>query len=403
MDAATTTAAASRRRRHRRPHTAVVVAPRRDLGQYFTESRELRDEAVRLATVDATRPIGHVLEPGAGAGHLVAAAAAAGAETVTAVEIDPRHTLESGAAGTAEVSRRALVTWCTGDFLADAWRDDAGAEGACFDTVISNPPYVSAAPMNLYAQFIAKAITRDITPSRGGRGVFIVPSSVFVRSTSLVRLFEAVAPHATLTHVTFARDERLFANASVDVCVLAFDVGVPQAAPVAPVVVRNGLAAPAAEWHLCVDIAAATPAAARYVSLLPAAAGSSGGALPRGWRVDAIVGVVSGAEAVLAPPDGSAEAAAHANETLISGIKDGALISRRVIRYPATGGTGAIPPATLAYLRAHEDTLRKRKVFRVTDANWFRGSTGTARPSRRAPARRASTCRWRRASRLSRR
>lgn len=111
-----------------------AVDRKRTLEQFFTPP-EIAAKVIEAADFDLG---GHVLEPSAGNGALIAAALAAGAEFITAVEIDPE--LAEGLAGELR-ERHGCGVWVA-DFL--KWKPVAKAPINC---VLMNPPFGQGADM----------------------------------------------------------------------------------------------------------------------------------------------------------------------------------------------------------------------------------------------------------------
>lgn len=167
------------------------TAHKADWGQYFTPS----EVAWFMAGLLPQPPIGahlRILDPGAGAGVLGAAAAlralAAGARSVevTAVEAEPGAVAALHSAGhrlTQATGGRARIEIIADDFLlASSPRLGSTPLPNRFDYVIANPPYFKLSPKsgaggtapNAYARFmeVSAGLLRD-----GGTMCFIVPRS----------------------------------------------------------------------------------------------------------------------------------------------------------------------------------------------------------------------------------
>ena len=118
------------------------------LSQWFTP-QPLADRIARWAAQAV--PLGQVLEPSAGSGVFVRAANAAGASSVTAVEIDPRYAEPLRSQHSPyRFSLRDVPQCevCCGDYLAML------APAEIYDTALMNPPYEGG----LDGKFLAKAM-----------------------------------------------------------------------------------------------------------------------------------------------------------------------------------------------------------------------------------------------------
>lgn len=359
---------------------AESKAAKKRQGQYFTESASLRSTAMSLATCFGTRELGLVLEPGAGAGHLVVDALSTGANKVIAVEIDPSIPPIPGATAPGRVE------WIHCDYTTTTTLSPPGSSGGVqANTVISNPPYVRrAGKPNLYLDFIELACVRDL--ACGGIGVFIVPSDVFFRTRNPANMFKALSRCGVFRAIAFPRDERLFAGASVDVCVFAFEkttVGPPPPPPQDSVMVisadgtretRAFRISESGGVYLAATAAAESPRRRRHQRDDDAASSSSTTPATTTFEVaaefDILVGIVSGRATVLAPSSCDAKQSACCNAEIVTGIADdsASLQTTEIIRYT---DWASVPRNAQEYLESHREELESRRIFKVTDKNWF--------------------------------
>jgi adenine-specific DNA-methyltransferase len=87
-----------------------------------------------------------------------------------------------------------------------------------YKTIIGNPPYVRTKKGNLYIDFTEKCYNLlDIN----GELIFIVPSD-FLKLTSASKLLNSMMTQGTFTHIYHPHNEKMFANASIDVIVFRY-------------------------------------------------------------------------------------------------------------------------------------------------------------------------------------
>jgi adenine-specific DNA-methyltransferase len=173
---------------------------KKKLGQYFTESKELKDK-VKLFILNKPDVI---LEPSIGQGDLVLTAYNLDTKPIVDMyEIDPEIKLLDGI-------DRKLVNYC--DFL-DSPIDKK------YKTIIGNPPYIKK---KSYLSFIEKCIKLlDID----GELIFIVPSD-FLRLTKSMKLIVGMLKDGSITHIYHPNNENLFKGASIDVIVFRYQKGI---------------------------------------------------------------------------------------------------------------------------------------------------------------------------------
>jgi adenine-specific DNA-methyltransferase len=178
------------------------------LGQFFTTSSVLQGKVVEFVLNNPER----VLEPSVGQGHLVKALLSERPGCrFDMFEIDPSISLLDG----------VPLGVIHGDFLS------VGLSRK-YTTIIGNPPFVRTSKGNLYIDFTERCFS---LLSPGGELVFIVPSDFF-KLTSSASLLSRMMRAGTFTHVFRPHDERLFAQASIDVTVFRYclDPALPRSA-----------------------------------------------------------------------------------------------------------------------------------------------------------------------------
>lgn len=170
-----------------------------ELGQYFTTNYYLQTSVSKLILNKPKR----ILEPSVGEGDLVLHVQNVLPEATKfdMYEIDANLELHE------EI--RDLVTY--GDFM------DINIKRK-YKTIIGNPPYVKTNHGNLYIDFIAKCF-RLLADK--GELIFIVPSD-FIKLTSAKDTINMMMESGTFTHMVHPHDEKLFANASIDVIIFRY-------------------------------------------------------------------------------------------------------------------------------------------------------------------------------------
>tara|TARA_Y100000389_G_scaffold205134_1_gene263789 strand:+ start:5198 stop:6352 length:1155 start_codon:yes stop_codon:yes gene_type:complete len=170
-------------------------------GQYFTTDRSLQAK-VRQFVRD---PIGDILEPAAGEGHLVSVLNVAFPDnTVVAYELDRKLVFPD---------RRVEDYWYNEDFLE--------AHAKEFNTIVANPPFVKTKKGNLYVMFIRKCWN---LLSCDGQMIFIVPSDFF-KLTQAAELLSQMCLMGSFTDIYWPHNEKLFRGASIDVVVFRYQKG----------------------------------------------------------------------------------------------------------------------------------------------------------------------------------
>lgn len=182
-------------------------------GQFFTTSDKVQKVLTNLLQNE-----GNLLEPSAGAGHLVLAAKNTNKFNITAWEID------------TNVKNVSNTPFIYGNFFTLA--DNTNT---LFDSILSNPPFVAWKKVeadtidaarnvkknytdktNLYHLFIDRCI--DLT-REDGEMVFIVPKE-WLYTTSANPLREKISREGIITHFVDCGEEKLFIDADVPAIVI---------------------------------------------------------------------------------------------------------------------------------------------------------------------------------------
>jgi len=173
-----------------------------DKGQYFTTNLFLKESVFNLIS-NQNNKASAILEPSVGQGDLVEYVRLKNKNvSFDLYEIDANIPL-------LESIKEMNVHY--DDFLSL----DISAK---YNTIIGNPPYVKTKGGNLYLDFIEKCY-RLLNP--GGELIFIVPSD-FIKLTSSSKIINTMMENGTFTHIIHPHDEKLFAQASIDVIVFRY-------------------------------------------------------------------------------------------------------------------------------------------------------------------------------------
>jgi hypothetical protein len=321
---------------------------RHSLGQYFTTSPILLAEADALVRNSE----GHLLEPAAGAGHLVVRTLTRQPERRAHLfEIDTRLT-ESAIKERGVLER---VTYTHGDFMTIP---DATLTSQGFTTILGNPPYVKVAGgANLFVQFIEKCAIRILPPL--GELVFIVPFAFFTSTGAAGAVLAKMDSVGRFTDLVLPRAERLFPGASVDVCIFRF---------VKDATLERSLSVRTADSKMRCSTTrlsySVNPKSGAF-SCFPLTKNS----LRIGDAFSASVGFVSGRDGIFFD-----EKLGNKN-LLVSFSSEKDLVHRRVIMVDSEKEGS---PEAWAHLKAREADLRSRKIMKITDANWFKWMTRNA-------------------------
>jgi hypothetical protein len=337
-----------------KPPPSQLLSHKKSLGQFFTTAYILQSQVASFIRCEIEERGGgasfrKILEPGAGRGHLCKIAL----DFLDPFEEDSEIVaVEKDTTITRRVTSKHIRWMLGNDYLETEFPEHS------FDAVISNPPYVASnGKGNLYLEFMEKSI-KEL--KQNGFAVFIVPSDIFTRSTKANSLFKKLSHVSHVKAIFFPRDEKLFVSAAVDVCVICM-VKCVKPLP----------------WKVLVSEKDEKNKEIREMSIFPSlflspTTETSDDDKGRGFRFgemfDFLVGIV-GPRKIFEENDFNSKSC---NQTLICGIDENGMLQKtRIIRYHGSSSWDEIPKETAAYLKLHEETLRKRKTFKITDDNWF--------------------------------
>ena len=169
------------------------------LGQYFTTHNELKEKVFEFIL---NKP-SNILEPSIGQGDLI--------EFITnqtpgvvfdMYEID--DTIEL-----LDCIQKCDVIY--GDFMDQSITKT-------YQTIVGNPPYIKTKKGNLYIDFTEKCYN---LLGDNGELIFIVPSD-FLKLTCASKLLNTMMTNGAITHIFHPHNEKMFANASIDVIVFRY-------------------------------------------------------------------------------------------------------------------------------------------------------------------------------------
>jgi len=175
------------------------MTAKHDLGQYYTTHIELKEKVFEFILNSPS----NILEPSIGRGDLITFINNKLPNiTFDMYEIDNNiHLLDN-------IEKTNVVY---GDFMTQHITKT-------YKTIIGNPPYVRTKKGNLYIDFTEKCYNLlDIN----GELIFIVPSD-FLKLTSASKLLNSMMTQGTFTHIYHPHNEKMFANASIDVIIFRY-------------------------------------------------------------------------------------------------------------------------------------------------------------------------------------
>lgn len=297
----------------------------KSLGQYFTTDENLQEKFWRF--LRSTK--GPILEPSAGQGHLVSVMNRVNPHRpFVCYEIDPLLTFPE---------LRPCDKWIVGDFL----KADVGR----FSTILANPPYVKKKNGNLYVAFVEKCFN---LLEDGGEMIFIVPSDFF-KLTQASGLLTKMCSLGAFTDIYWPHNESLFEGASVDVLVFRYEKGKDQWPGG---VLLNGSCTNLYCWDGVVTFSNAVAYAVPQQ------------AIPLLVKMSEVctvhVGLVSGRESIFKNEQGNVE--------VLTG--DPAHAHART-RYVLLDNLDSALPELVAYLTLHKEELKRRKIRKFNETNWY--------------------------------
>ena len=175
------------------------MATKHDLGQYYTTHNELKEKVFEFILNSPN----NILEPSIGRGDLIIFITNRLPNiTFDMYEID--NTIEL----LTNIQKPNVIY---GDFMAQPITK-------LYKTIVGNPPYVRTKKGNLYIDFTEKCYN---LLDANGELIFIVPSD-FLKLTSASKLLNIMMTHGTFTHIFHPHNEKMFANASIDVILFRY-------------------------------------------------------------------------------------------------------------------------------------------------------------------------------------
>ena len=175
------------------------MTAKHDLGQYYTTHIELKEKVFEFILNSPS----NILEPSIGRGDLITFINNRLPNiTFDMYEIDNNiHLLDN-------IEKTNVIY---GDFMTQHITKT-------YKTIIGNPPYVRTKKGNLYIDFTEKCYNLlDIN----GELIFIVPSD-FLKLTSASKLLNNMMTQGTFTHIYHPHNEKMFANASIDIIIFRY-------------------------------------------------------------------------------------------------------------------------------------------------------------------------------------
>ena len=175
------------------------MTAKHDLGQYYTTHIELKEKVFEFILNSPS----NILEPSIGRGDLISFINIRLPNiTFDMYEIDNNiHLLDN-------IEKTNVIY---GDFMTQHITKT-------YKTIIGNPPYVRTKKGNLYIDFTEKCYNLlDIN----GELIFIVPSD-FLKLTIASKLLNNMMTQGTFTHIYHPHNEKMFANASIDVIIFRY-------------------------------------------------------------------------------------------------------------------------------------------------------------------------------------
>lgn len=169
------------------------------LGQYFTTHNELKEKVFEFIL---NKP-SNILEPSIGQGDLI--------EFIT--NQTPGVVFDM-----YEIDDTIELLDCIqkGDVIYGDFMDQPITK--TYQTIVGNPPYIKTKKGNLYIDFTEKCYN---LLGDNGELIFIVPSD-FLKLTCASKLLNTMMTNGAITHIFHPHNEKMFANASIDVIVFRY-------------------------------------------------------------------------------------------------------------------------------------------------------------------------------------
>ena len=175
------------------------MTTKHELGQYYTTHNELKEKVYEFILNSPN----NILEPSIGRGDLITFITNRLPNIIFDMyEIDTQIKLLDN------IEQDKVVY---GDFMTQPITKT-------YKTIVGNPPYIRTKKGNLYIDFTEKCYHLLDT---NGELIFIVPSD-FLKLTSASKLLNIMLSNGTFTHIFHPHNEKMFANASIDVIVFRY-------------------------------------------------------------------------------------------------------------------------------------------------------------------------------------
>jgi len=175
------------------------MTSKHELGQYYTTHNELKEKVYEFILNSPN----NILEPSIGRGDLITFINNRLPNIIFDMyEIDTQIKLLDN------IEQDKVVY---GDFMTQPITKT-------YKTIVGNPPYIRTKKGNLYIDFTEKCYN---LLDANGELIFIVPSD-FLKLTSASKLLNIMMSNGTFTHIFHPHNEKMFANASIDVIVFRY-------------------------------------------------------------------------------------------------------------------------------------------------------------------------------------
>ena len=175
------------------------MTTKHELGQYYTTHNELKEKVYEFILNSPN----NILEPSIGRGDLITFITNRLPNIIFDMyEIDTQIKLLDN------IEQDKVVY---GDFMTQPITKT-------YKTIVGNPPYIRTKKGNLYIDFTEKCYHLLDT---NGELIFIVPSD-FLKLTCASKLLNIMMSNGTFTHIFHPHNEKMFANASIDVIVFRY-------------------------------------------------------------------------------------------------------------------------------------------------------------------------------------
>ena len=175
------------------------MTTKHELGQYYTTHNELKETVFEFILNSPN----NILEPSIGRGDLITFITNRLPNIIFDMyEIDTQIKLLDN------IEQDKVVY---GDFMTQPITKT-------YKTIVGNPPYIRTKKGNLYIDFTEKCYN---LLDANGELIFIVPSD-FLKLTSASKLLNVMMSNGTFTHIFHPHNEKMFANASIDVIIFRY-------------------------------------------------------------------------------------------------------------------------------------------------------------------------------------